>query len=242
VQSRIENGTTETWTRRTLDGFQAVITSTQLVRPDYSVRWSWRPVRLRKIIGLLNVNGRYVVTEQETTIPNETGGLADRSRGIARSQPLSAAITWTFLGNLTTNASFDRQRREDLRPGAVTNSETRRQSFDAGRTFRLPRKWNTRNGQLRANLSYQSEETSSIVAGSTVTDLLGNVSTTQPAVLTANGRRAFNINANTDLSELLTFTLTGSRVVNFDRNFNRQTSNIIVSAVLQLRFFAGDLR
>ncbi|MFN8717049.1 MAG: cell surface protein SprA [Gemmatimonadaceae bacterium] len=242
VQSRIENGTTETWTRRTLDGFQAVITSTQLVRPDYTVRWSWRPVRLRKVISLLNVNGRYVVTEQETTIPNETGGLADRSRQIARSQPLSAAITWTFLGNLTTNTSFDRQRREDLRPGAVTTGETRRQSFDVGRTFRLPKKWNTRNGQLRANLSYQSEETSSIVAGSTVTDLLGNVTTTEPAVLTANGRRAFNINANTDLSDLLTFTLTGSRVVNFDRNFNRQTSNIILSAVLQLRFFAGDLR
>lgn len=242
VQSRVESGTTETWTRRSLDGFQAVITSTQLVRPDYGVRWSWRPVRLRKIISLLNVNGRYVVTEQETTIPNETGGLADRSRTIARSQPLSAAITWTFLGNLTTNASYDRQRREDLRPGAVTNGETRRQSFDVGRTFRLPKKWNTRNGQLRANLSYQSEEASSIVAGSTVTDFLGNVSTTDPAVLTANGRRAFNINANTDLSELLTFTLTGSRVVNFDRNFNRQNSNLIVSAVLQLRFFAGDLR
>ena len=44
------------------------------------------------------------------------------------------------------------------------------------------------------------------------------------------------------LSELLTFTLTGSRVVNFDRNFNRQTTNLILSAVLQLRFFSGDLR
>ena len=66
--------------------------------------------------------------------------------------------------------------------------------------------------------------------------------TTATSVLTNNGRRAFNLNANTDLSELVSFTLTGSRVLNFDRNFNRQTSNIIFSAVLQLRFFAGEMR
>jgi hypothetical protein len=30
--------------------------------------------------------------------------------------------------------------------------------------------------------------------------------------------------------------------VNFDRNYNRQTTNLIFSAVLQLRFFAGALR
>jgi cell surface protein SprA len=247
IQSRLENGTTETWTRRALDGFQAVITSAQMVRPDYSVRWSWRPVRLRRVITLLNVNGRYLVSEQETTVPNETGGLADRSRLVARSQPLSMAVTWAFLGNLTTNGSFDRQRREDIRPGATTTGETRRVSLDVGRIFRLPRSWNTRNGQLRTNLSYQSEEATSVVAGSTVA-LRSTEASGAPlppalgSVLTNNGRRALNLNANSDLSELLTFTLTGSRVVNFDRNYNRQTTNLILSAVLQLRFFAGELR
>jgi cell surface protein SprA len=248
VQSRVEQGTTETWTRRSLDGFQALITSSQQVRPDYTIRWSWRPVRLRKLLTLLNVNGRYLITEQETTIPNETGGLADRSRTVARSRPLSVSATWAFLGNLTTNSSFDRQRREDVRPGSVTTGETERMSVDLGRNFRLPKSWNTRNGQMRANISYQSEETSSIVAGSSVAFLnvpfadAGGASGALPSVLTSNGRRAFNLNANTDLSELLTFTLTGSRVVNFDRNFNRQTSNLIFSAVVQLRFFAGELR
>lgn len=248
VQSRVEQGTTETWTRRSLDGFQALITSTQQVRPDYTLRWSWRPVRLRKVLTLLNVNGRYLVTEQETTIPNESGGLADRSRTVARSRPLSVSATWAFLGNLTTNSSFDRQRREDIRPGSITTGETRRMSVDMGRSFRLPKKWNTRSGQMRATVSYQSEETSSIVSGSSVAFLnvpfadASNASTGIPSVLTNNGRRAFNLNANTDLSELLTFTVTGSRVVNFDRNFNRQTSNLIFSTVLQLRFFAGELR
>ena len=242
VQSRFENGTTETWTRRTFDGFQAVITSTQLVKPDYSVRWSWRPVRLRKVITMLNVNGRYLVSEQETMIPNETGGLADRSRTTARSQPLSGAITWAFLGGLTTNGSLDRTHREDSRPGSLTNGDTRRVSFDVARRFRVPKRFTTRNATVRTSLSYQSEESQTIVQGSSSTNTAGEVVTIAPSVLTDNGRRAFNFNADTDLSELLTFSLTGSRIVNFDRNFNRQTSNLIFSAVLQLRFFAGDLK
>ena len=244
LQSRVEQGNTETWTRRTLDGFQAVITSDQVVRPDVTLRWSWRPVRLRKIIALVNVNGRYLLSEQETTIPNETGGLADRSRTIARSQPLSTSITWAVLGNLATSASVDRQRREDLRPGAVINGDTRRLSFDVSRSFPLPKSWNTRTGQMRTSVSYQSEETSSIVTGTSVTSqfLVASLLPNQPAVLTNNGRRAFNLNANTDLSDLVSFTVTGSQILNFDRNFNRRTSNLIFSAVMQLRFFAGELR
>jgi cell surface protein SprA len=208
---------------------------------------------------MVNVNGRYLISEQETTIPNETGGLADRSRTVARSQPLSTSITWAALGNLATSASIDRQRREDLRPGAVINGDTRRMSFDITRSFPLPRSWNTRTGQMRTSLSYQSEETSSIVTGTSVTGtpisgspitgvpvpggpLLNTLVPAQTAVLTNNGRRAFNLNANTDLSDLVSFTLTGSQILNFDRNFNRRTNNLIFSAVMQLRFFAGELR
>ncbi|WP_306518830.1 cell surface protein SprA [Gemmatimonas sp.] len=244
VQSRVEQGNTETWTRRTLDGFQAVITSAQLVRPDVTVRWSWRPVRFAKVIALVNVNGRYLLSEQETTIPNETGGLADRSRTIARSQPLSTSITWAALGNLATSASVDRQRREDLRPGAVINGETKRLSFDLSRSFPLPKSWNTRTGRMRTSLSYQSEETSSIVTGTSVSALRATspLFSAQTAVLTNNGRRAFNLNANTDLSDLVSFTVTGSQILNFDRNYNRRTSNLIFSAVMQMRFFSGEFR
>jgi cell surface protein SprA len=244
VQSRVEQGNTETWARRTLDGFQAVITSAQVVRPDITVRWSWRPQRLAKVIALVNVNGRYLLSEQETTIPNETGGLADRSRTIARSQPLSTSITWSALGNLATSASVDRQRREDLRPGAVINGDTKRLSFDVSRTFPLPKSWNTRTGRMRTSVSYQSEETSSLVTGTSVQALLATspLFNAQTAVLTNNGRRAFNLNANTDLSDLVSFTVTGSQILNFDRNFNRRTSNLIFSAVMQMRFFAGEFR
>jgi cell surface protein SprA len=242
LQSRLENGTTETWTRRTLDGFQAVITSTQVVKPDYSLRWSWRPARFRKVITMLNVNGRYLVSEQSTVIPNETGGLADRSRITARSQPLSGAITWAFLGGLTTNASIDRTHREEQRPGAFTTGETARMAFDVARRFKVPPRFSKRNASVRTALSYQQEASQTVVQGTSFTNAAGEVVPTASSVLTDNGRRAFNFNADTDLSELVTFSLTGSRVVNFDRNYNRQTSNIIFSAVLQLRFFAGEMR
>lgn len=240
LQARAEQGTTETWTRRTLDGFQAVITSTQLVRPDYRLSWNWRPVRLGKIVSLVSVNGRYLITEQETTIPNELGGLADRSRTVARNRPLSASITWSAFGNLVTNASVNRQRREDLRPGSITNGDTRTMSFDIQRVVRLPKTWNTRDGQLRTSASYQSEEAFWQVNGTSV--FTGATLTTAPSVITNTGRRAYNLNASTDLSDLLSLNVTGSQIVNFDRNVNRQLSTLVFSAVLQVRFFSGTLR
>jgi cell surface protein SprA len=240
LQTRLEQGTTETWTRRTVDGFQAVITSTQRVRPDYRLSWSWRPTLLRKLVSIVTVNGRYLVSEQETTIPNELGGLADQSRTVARSRPLSASITWSALGNLVTNASVDRQRREELRPGSVTQGDTRRLSFDVQRTLRLPKRWNTRDGLLRTSASYQTEEALSEVNGTA--RFTGAMLASAPSVLTNSGRRAYNLNASTDLSDLLTFNVTGAQIVSFDRNVNRQLSSLVLSTVLQIRFFSGALR
>ncbi len=239
VQSRFERGTTETWTRRVLDGFQALITSERRTYPDVSVRWSWRPTHLTTVISMVQMQGRYVVNQQETVIPNETGGLADRSRTLARSQPVSGSITWKFLGDLTTNGSMDRAHREDARPGSLTLGDTKRLSFDLARNVSLPKKWNTRTGKLRTRVSYQSEETVATVGGSTAAALA-----TEPtfSVLTNNGRRAFNLNADTDVSELLTFSLTGSHILSFDRNYNRRLTNTVVSVVLTVKFFAGELR
>ena len=240
LQSRFERGTTETWTRRALDGFQALITSERRTYPDISVRWSWRPARFTKIISMVSLNGRYVVNEQETQIPNESGGLADRSSTTARSRPISGSITWKFLGNLTTNGSLDRTHREDARPGSLTTGDTRRVSFDLSRNIKLPKKWNTRTGQMRTQLSYQSEESVASVGGASELPLAGSAFSS--SVLTNNGRQAFNLNANTDVSELLTFSMTGSHIITFDRNYNRRMSNTVISVILQMRFFAGELR
>ena len=130
------------------------------------------------------------------------------------------------------------QHGENGRPGSLTINDTKRWSFDMGRNIPLPKRWKTRTGQLRTRLSYQSEETIAQVGGRD--DALTTDS--RASILTDNGRQAFNINADTDLSDLLTFSLTGSHVLTFDRNYNSRLSNTVVSVILQLRFFAGELR
>jgi len=245
VATRLEQGTSETWTRRSLDGFQALITSEQRVRPDYSVRWSWRPKSLAKVLTLVSLNGRYFVTEQETLIPNESGGIADRSRTVARQRPIQGSMTWAFLGGITINGAVNRVTRQDTRPGSITNGDARQMSFDIARQFTLPKSWNTR-GKLRTRLSYQSDENVSEVGGA-IGSLVIDGSPTSTAtgltsVLTNNGRQAFNLNASTDVSELVSFSLTASQILTFDRTYNRRVSNTVLSATLNLQFFAGELR
>ncbi len=243
VGSRFESGTTETWARRVLDGFQALITSEQRVHPDIKVRWAWRPRTFAKVFTLLSVDGGYLVTEQQTTVPNETGGIADQSRTMATGRPLSGSVTWAFLGGITTNAAYGRTYREDTRPGSLTTGDTKRMSFDMGRTFTLPKRWKTRSG-LRSQVSYSSEETRSVVGGSfgSTLDEGSATSTGINSVLTNNGRQTFNLNAVTDVSDLVTFSLTGSQVLSYDRTFNRRVANLVLNVTMQLRFFAGELR
>jgi hypothetical protein len=59
--------------------------------------------------------------------------------------------------------------------------------------------------------------------------------------LTDNGRTAVSLNADTDLADNMTFSLQASRVVTFDRNFNRRFTQTVLSAVLNIQFFGGAL-
>jgi hypothetical protein len=60
--------------------------------------------------------------------------------------------------------------------------------------------------------------------------------------LADNGRQAINLNADADVAENLTFSLTGARIVTFDNNLNRRFSQIVFTAVLQVSFFAGEIK
>ena len=242
VTTRFEDGTSETWTRRSVDGFQAVITSEQRVFPDASIRWTFRPARLKRIFSNVQLSAQYRVAEQQTIIPNELGGLADQSLGRSTDTPINASLTWALFGNLTTNVTMRDLHREDSRPGSLTTTDTKNVTYDVGRSFRLPKKWNARS-PLRVKAGYQSEETQSSVGGTPTTP--GDLPTAADginSVLTNNGRRAFNLNADTDFSELITFSVTGSRVLSFDRAYNRRVVNTVFSAILQMRFFAGEIR
>ena len=55
-------------------------------------------------------------------------------------------------------------------------------------------------------------------------------------------RRQFNFQADTDLSEALSFSFTGSHTTVFDRNYNRQTALTVFSTILQIHFGSGDLK
>jgi hypothetical protein len=237
ITSRAEVGRTETWTRRTRDGFQALIVNAQDVYPDVTVRWNWRPVRPLGVFAGLGVTAGYAVNAQRTNAPNELGGFADQSQGHAERVPISASVTWNMAGPLTTSASWTRTTREDERPGARTDSRAHDLSLGLARTFALPADWKQRSG-LRTQVSWQRQG-----AHSAVTNATGSfgVVSGDPfrSVLADNGREAFNLNADTDLSETMTFSLAASRAVTFDRTFNRRFSQTTVSAVLQLYFFGG---
>lgn len=242
LQGSAEKGSTDTWTLRPLDGQQAVINSDQTIFPNVTLRWGWRPERFKSVVSSLNLDGSFVRTRQETVIPGDNGVIVDRSSLVARRVPLAASVTWSFLGDLTTTVRSSHETREDLRPGAVINGTTDRLSLGFIRSFRLPSSWNTRNGLLRTSASYDSERNLSLIMGTTVQGGSDLPQFSVPTVLTNSGRRAFNLNANTDLSDQLTFTLTGSHVVTFDRAYNRQTTSLIFSTVLQIHFFGGELR
>jgi hypothetical protein len=83
-------------------------------------------------------------------------------------------------------------------------------------------------------MSYQRAETQSYVSNAAAASARSR--------LTDNGRTAFSMNADTDVAENVTFSLQGSRVVTFDRNFNRRFTQVIVSTVFQIQFFGGALR
>ena len=115
-------------------------------------------------------------------------------------------------------------------------------SLSLARQFKMPKRWNAR-GPLRARMAYVSDETQSVV-GSAITTGIAPIptATSTNSVLTNNGRQAFNFNAETELSELLSFSVTGSHAISFDRSYNRRVSNTVFSVILQLQFFAGEIR
>jgi len=93
---------------------------------------------------------------------------------------------------------------------------------------------------MQTTFRYSSEESVASVGGTTAIEPASGAP--NASVLTNNGRREFSLNAITDVSDLLAFTFTGSHVLTFDRNYNRRLSNTVVSVILNMKFFAGEIR
>jgi hypothetical protein len=244
LATRVERATTQNFTRRVLTNTHALSEGEQLTYPDLSLRWNYRPAWLSKIISNVGANARLLNQRQLTRAPTEEGVAADERITITRSYPVSGSIAWTFGGGFATSGGYNLSLRRDEQPGAASEGTTRELSFDVSKPFRPPQRWNLR-GQIRTRMSYQQSGSQNVIFSPGVAAVDAEPGAPAPlnrTVQSDQGRRVINFNADADLAETLSFSITGSHVVNFNRNFNQRFSQTVFSAVLQWQFFSGELR
>lgn len=237
------------WTRR-LDDTQAVTDGTQVVFPDLSLRWSMKPDRLRRVISSIGGTARALQTRQVNNrqpdrfvaVPDGTESvdgavestfLADRGETIVRSLPASLSIVLAGQRPLSANLGYAFSQRREKRPGLSSRSGNNDISVELAKPWAVPPAWKLRS-DIRTRLSYQDTHGDNFV--------LNPLTLSRESRLTDNGRRAFSFSADTDVAENLSSSFVFSRVESFDLNLNRRFTQTVLSAVLHLEFFGGDLK
>jgi hypothetical protein len=236
------------WTRRP-DESQAVTDGTQVVFPDLSLRWSMKPDRLRRVISSIGGTARAVQTKQlNSRQPDRIGApllesdaantveptfLADRVEILVRSFPANLAIVFAGARPLTANLSYALSTRSEKRPGLSARSGSNDISIELAKPWAVPADWKLRS-DIRTRVSYQDTQGDNFV--------LNPLALSRESRLTDNGRRAFSFSADTDVAENLSSSFVFSRVESFDLNLNRRFTQTVLSAVLHLQFFGGELQ
>ena len=224
---------TRNWISGT-DTNQTVIDGEQITFPDLSLRATYHPRALDRFITSFTANARYALTHQRSAAPSVSTLLpADIRTSRVLSYPLGASVVWNDAGGLTTGFSVGSSYRVDSLPGSVTNSRSHDFSADAARSFKLPADWQMRSA-LRTRLGFQQT--------TAVSDVSNGLAAGLQSRLADNGRQSITLNADTDIAENLTFSLQSARIVTFDNNLNRRLTQIVLSAVLQIAFFGGEMR
>jgi cell surface protein SprA len=239
VASNVQHGSSATWTLRAVDDFQALITNTNTTYPDVSANWRWRAVKPNKLLSSLSLSAGYRITENNTLALSQSGATAEQGAMRYVEHPLSGEVSWSIIPGLVTAATYNPSSTSNTRPGSVTRDHPVRQSYTVSKPFRLPAQWKTRTG-LMVRTSYLSESAISLVEDAPGTNSLLFI-TGAPSILTNNGLKRFNFSADTELANSMTFSVSGSHAVVFDRNYNRRTSQSVLSAVLQMKFGSGDV-
>jgi hypothetical protein len=233
LATRMQKVNTRNWTRR-FDNSVAVIDGEQLTLPDLTLRLSLRPQALSRFISGIGGSVRYLNTRQSSVVPSELAGApADLRVSRVMSYPVNGSITWNVGTGLLTSFGIGATHRIDSLPGSVMESRARDVNADVSRTLKLPARWNFKN-DLRARVSYQASTSQAWVENQNAAG--------KRSRLADNGRQAINVNADADVAENLTFSLTGARIITFDNNLNRRFSQIVFTAVLQISFFAGEIK
>jgi hypothetical protein len=212
----------------------SVIDGAQRIFPDVSLLWNWRPpTSISPFISSVGGRAGFRRTTRSTLAPAFSAGAdVDRTSDRARSYPLNLSVAWEFLGGFTTAASYNVTLTESWRPGSLANGRTHDYGGELAKTF-APRKAWRLPGDLRTHIGFQRSQNESRVA---------SITTGSSSRLTDNGRYTFNLGADTEVSQTVSFSLTGARTVTFDENFNRRFTQTVISAVMNLQFFGGNLR
>lgn len=235
IATRAQRLASRHWNRRQSNRL-TLVEGAQRVLPDVAVRWTGRPWLLSGMFQSIGVNARVLRAEQDwRSAPaiasgSQTASQVRRSR--QESLPIAAHLV-TVWGQVTLSGSYALTRRIDSLPGSVSRAGGDERTADIAKSFALPASWGA-TGPLRARVSYQEGLNESFVSNAAVFGARSR--------LTDNGRRAFNINFDTEVTEQMLLSLQGSRVMTFDRNFNRRVVQTFLTAVFQLQFFSGGSR
>ncbi|MBA2706878.1 MAG: cell surface protein SprA [Gemmatimonadaceae bacterium] len=247
VANRYQLINARNWTRR-LDDSHAIADGTQIVFPDVALRWSMKPDRLRRVISSVGGSARAVQTRQINTrqpeVPRfvtpgagdddaEPGPVADRAETVLRSYPASLSVVFAGARPLSTTLGYAISQRRENRPGLSAQNASADMSVEISKPWAVPAQWSLRS-DIRTRLSYQDAHGDNFVFNPLIAS--------RESRLSDNGRRAFSFSADTDVAENLSSSFVFSRVESFDKNLNRRFIQTVLSAVLQLQFFAGDLK
>ena len=234
------------WTRRS-DDQMTVTDGTQVIFPDVAFRWSMKPDRLRKVISSIGGSARAVQTRQLNSTQPQPGTVnpatvdllldpslgADRGETVVTSYPANVSIVFAGARPLSTTVGYSLSRRRDSRPGLSAKSDDADVNVEIAKPWALPPAWKPRS-DLRTRISYQETHGDNFV--------LNPLSVSRESRLSDNGRRAVSFSADTDVAENFSSSFVVSRVESFDRNLNRRFTQTVLSAVLHLQFYAGEMK
>ena len=238
LSNRFTRQTTRSWSRLQ-DTLQRPVDGRLVTFPNLSLRWNYRPPAfLQGLITTVGANASVEHTQSSSFAPSIVQGgdnQNEESRSRRERYPVNGSIAWALIGGFTTNGSYEVARTEEERPGSSNFGRTHSMQLDLGKSFPLPRRWKM-DDRLNTRFSFQRSQTRNFVRNLSAS--AGN----EARPLADNGRQSINIMADTRVSDELTFSFTGSRIVNFDNQYNRRFTQLVMTAVLQLQFFAGELR
>ncbi len=238
LTNRYQRVTLRNWTLNA-DNTEDVGDATQVVFPDVGLRWTRKIEAPGSPLTNFSATARIVGTRQILSSPGEFD-LPDGDNGETRirSYPLSLTAVWIGSRPLTTTFGANLVQRLNNQPGLSGRANSLDFNADVARAFGLPAQWHPRS-DLRARLSYQNSQGESYV----LNPLAIGCTTTYGcrSRLTDNGRRSVTFTTDTDVADNVTSSFVVSRVNSFDANLNRVFTQTILSAVLHLQFFSGEM-